>query len=1409
MSIKSKSKKRLAVLVCAAAIILGGTAGAYVFHKFQVRRRLSHDRSEGLAAVKDKNYQLAIDDLSEYLKVHPMDVEALKAYVAARPLAGPEDVQQIRDMLGELRQLVAADPGGINARQQLMVLYGRLGYWPESEAQSQAVLAQKPNDPQALEYLLLAKVRIRGEELNGSKTKHIASAAEIADRWRLAAPSDPQPYFWILQLMAQDQRPPAEIVSKALQLTSAHPNEPLSKIILATAYGMTDNRERAVQLLKEAAASPMPSPEFARILANELNRFGLYSESLKLLEAQAKQHNNSSVAEALASRQWEMGHVDQVIALTDGMETSLSDQGKALRAIALQMKGQTNASAAIAAYLSKAGNPLATAWSLVLAEMTQTTPITPKQLNDLVDACKTALRGIGRTDPSYLEYFMARAYRQLGERELAIDVFTRAASDNQTWPMPLVELSALELDARQPLIAFDHGVEAWYRSGQTSLPAAIVLSKAWMVASETNKNLADTRPAGQVMDLIKQIHKQLPNEEQPLAMYISLLCQSKPARTEEAKTELQKALANNKNLSEEGLLRLAAVSQQYGLGMTDQCYALSEKQHGMTPALAFSEAISRYSQHDAAGGKALFNQAMQKNSAKDSVQWNLNRARYLEIIHDPQAQAVWVSLGDSNPTNLSIQQLVLQAQSVQADHSFLARTIERVKALTGDNALSWKLAQARLTLAGNPSQQDLVKLTQSLRQIIAAAQDLSAPYALLGDCYSRLGNLTEAISQFQIATQKDPTNAVIAIYYAQLLAQHGDFDKSRAALAGIDKNALNDDQRRQAARLSARIGDSASAINLLQASANDVDSQLMLAELYLQQNHIAEVSDLCKKMLSHPNPGAIAFVADFYASQGKMDEARQTLAMLDSLKLPPGAKELALANFESRFESPDRAIAEMKKATVAAPDNAVAWRALIRLELATGQGDAAKQTLNQSKSATQNDPGMAVLRDNQNLLAALCVEPSLRGSIVAVVDAPASDSPVLAALKLIGAAQSTKQSPAQLGAALQKLLDQNPKSLPLRLIVIQQYLAMGTTESANHAAQLASEGIQMFPTAIEPLQLAVQSLLAAAKPNEALGYAKTWRQLTPANPMEADLKTAQVYIALNQPHAAITLIEPYMPKLMVNPDAHAPDIMAYVAALNQTGDMDKSSKILWPLVVKDAAWRQPWIVLASRCNLDISAAAWLKKIEPLLGPDDSRDRSALAAAWHMLAEQTGKHEYAQTSYAIFEQLAKRSDVMPSTLESMAQLDEEQGKVAEAESNYRRALQMQKDLPISLNNLAMLLAKHGGNTSESLDLAKRAVDVAPKIPTIYDTLAFVQASAKDYNGAQLSIQRAVALDPQNVLWRIHQARYFWEGGKHKEAQNVVAQITAMQPTNDNAGKKTMDEWNALKEEIGKQASANNP
>lgn len=95
------------------------------------------------------------------------------------------------------------------------------------------------------------------------------------------------------------------------------------------------------------------------------------------------------------------------------------------------------------------------------------------------------------------------------------------------------------------------------------------------------------------------------------------------------------------------------------------------------------------------------------------------------------------------------------------------------------------------------------------------------------------------------------------------------------------------------------------------------------------------------------------------------------------------------------------------------------------------------------------------------------------------------------------------------------------------------------------------------------------------------------------------------------------------------------------------------------------------------------------------------------------------------------------------------LEESRNNAAEAEKNYRRALQLMPDSAIAANNLAWLLAENGGNLDEALTLAKTVVDKNPNQAAFHDTLGWIYLKKGLKTQAAEQFKKAVQLDERET------------------------------------------------------------
>jgi predicted Zn-dependent protease len=180
-------------------------------------------------------------------------------------------------------------------------------------------------------------------------------------------------------------------------------------------------------------------------------------------------------------------------------------------------------------------------------------------------------------------------------------------------------------------------------------------------------------------------------------------------------------------------------------------------------------------------------------------------------------------------------------------------------------------------------------------------------------------------------------------------------------------------------------------------------------------------------------------------------------------------------------------------------------------------------------------------------------------------------------------------------------------------------------------------------------------------------------------------------------------------------------------------------------------------------------------------------------AWHWLftgrLRFTGTNDprHKEAAAAILDRLIITVPDNPYVIQARAILADQDNKLGAAEQGYRRALELKQDLPVSLNNLAMIVSARG-DSKEALSLIQRALTLLPEEPGFHDTVAHVQLKLKHYPEALESFKTAAKLDPRNIDRRIKLAQAYDEAGQPQDLAPLLDEIEKM--ISDNP--KTTDE-----------------
>jgi len=110
-----------------------------------------------------------------------------------------------------------------------------------------------------------------------------------------------------------------------------------------------------------------------------------------------------------------------------------------------------------------------------------------------------------------------------------------------------------------------------------------------------------------------------------------------------------------------------------------------------------------------------------------------------------------------------------------------------------------------------------------------------------------------------------------------------------------------------------------------------------------------------------------------------------------------------------------------------------------------------------------------------------------------------------------------------------------------------------------------------------------------------------------------------------------------------------------------------------------------------------------------------------------------------------------------------------GNWADAEADFRAALELQPGHPSILNYLGYSLVERREKLDEALDMIARAVESQPDSGAIVDSLAWVLYRLGRYDEAIIHMVRAAELEPLDPIISDHLGDVLWAVGREAEAR----------------------------------------
>jgi predicted Zn-dependent protease len=151
---------------------------------------------------------------------------------------------------------------------------------------------------------------------------------------------------------------------------------------------------------------------------------------------------------------------------------------------------------------------------------------------------------------------------------------------------------------------------------------------------------------------------------------------------------------------------------------------------------------------------------------------------------------------------------------------------------------------------------------------------------------------------------------------------------------------------------------------------------------------------------------------------------------------------------------------------------------------------------------------------------------------------------------------------------------------------------------------------------------------------------------------------------------------------------------------------------------------------------------------------------------------------------LLDDLAKRTPSNASIFAMKAAVEKTQGNLAEAEVNYRKALEIDPTLDFAANNLAYLLVQDERDLQTAQTLAEGVRRRQPENPGVADTLGWIYFKKGLLVLARAQAQFAVDREPNNGVFQYHLGKIYMD--IYRESKESSQRVKAVEALKKAAG-----------------------
>lgn len=1335
-----------------ALVILTMTVGAALGGSWLLRQRnlarFDDARHDGLVAFSQQDYEQAAEHLAFYFGRYRDDYDVVMAFAESRRILATRDGTDTTQAITLFRHASELNPESLEPLRALVGLYAARGYLSERSEVLGRILVLVPDDREALATQALTLEAMNQDD----------RALEVVRALIEFHPTDADAHALFVEMLSRTGTHQDAIIEHVEEVAARIPESTPLAVLEARVLldgGYYDLAKAAAQ---RATGLPIARPDTVQSLAEVLDRLLEFDAADDLLtRAAADESIRSGVQVVAIERAWHRGRVDMArsfLPTGEFVDASIAPDLAGWHAFLVD-PDLVDSAFDVNTIID---DPDIQFWkAILLGRHAVAEDDWPQALRHYEDA---ALR---RPDHALATLLLGEAYRELGEIDRAATILyqlahRRAALGSVHSAIAGIELQRGRLDdalqsarrattLRSSLADGIRLAEVLARCYESGASASLTISRE--DAESLVDDLVDTAMTdGAASAVAARLAFALGDVTRAIDAIRATVATQEPLPPDVLIPLMQQCRDAGLILEAAALYEVSAVSTKYPEVIVVELTDLVAQ--GL-----IDDAIARI---DAA--------LVQAKSDDQRRRLEIVRCKFYDAWQPDLAADVLTKLAMTYPSSVDAQITLLTSTHGWSRLDEIEAAITRLRSLTGEGGLAWRLHHARHQLIVKRDTTTAGVVVESLLPpVILANPDEIDAYRLLADAWTVLDNDGGAIDALASVVSRPGGAFAYPDLIHRLLAasrsaqaevridefsrvkidgSHTSLLRSRARLLlerGRARLAVTDLERIIATG-EATLEDRVMLAESLQRDGRGSDAEILLLSLVEAGGDEAQIDALLVERIVL----ALARQRQFDASRDYLarwsHEVSETRALLLRALLQEqqygtaSARELYVSVLQDSLSADD--LFFIAAYATRARDHDLTHEVRVRC-------DADPQA--------RSDPRYAALAYADSLVRDAEVgSPAIDVATLGLGESHNSLSHLIEILQ----SEDTSTSFAEFNREIRALIADDPLFFMAYEIGARRALAEGRVDLALEYAEQAHA---VFADQVAVLRLLTEMRLSGSQYKAAREAALAWQRTTDFDRYNADLTLAYIEEALGNVGIASGVIEPWRDRIIGNASERPDHAEFLLHVLVQTGRSEDARTIVEELERRDAV-----LTLDAKLRITfaapdpITSGAWVDWCREGVDPADIESLVRIAAACFEMGRRESDELMFKRVVEILEPAQEAPAMTPSALMMLASTHEILNQHDEAMEVYRLVIRKDDDHPIALNNLAYLTMS--GDPNDALELAQRAVKAGEvhglpgaQHSQLLETLGVAMLTLGDPEPALEAFVKAVRMNSDNILARV--------------------------------------------------------